>query len=177
MPNVKHVAFDTVAAAPAIDAFEAAHGVRALADYDFSKAEAIVSVGADFLGDWQGGGYDGYAKTRVPNKHHGKATMSKHFQFEANMTLSGANADIRIPAAPSAQKNILAHIYAAITGTAVSGKLSQAHQAKVDAAGGIKMQETRRLLFLVYKTRELKHLCLPSITHLEVLLWMQQIHA
>ena len=134
-PNVKHVAFDTVAAAPAIDAFEAAYGVRALADYDFSKAEAIVSVGADFLGDWQGGGYDsGYAKTRVPNKHHGKATMSKHFQFEANMTLSGANADIRIPATPSAQKNILAHIYAAITGTAVSGKLSQAHQAKVDAA-------------------------------------------
>ena len=62
-PNVKHVAFDTVAAAPAIDAFEAAYGVRALADYDFSKAEAIVSVGADFLGDWQGGGYDsGYAK-------------------------------------------------------------------------------------------------------------------
>ena len=60
--------------------------------------------------------------------------MSKHFQFEANMTLSGANADIRIPATPSAQKNILAHIYAVITGTAVSGKLSQAHQAKVDAA-------------------------------------------
>ena len=33
------------------------------------------------------------------------------------MTLSGANADIRVPATPSAQKNILAHIYAAITGT------------------------------------------------------------
>ena len=99
--------------------------MRALADYDFSKAEAIVSVGADFLGDWQGGGYDsGYAKTRVPNKHHGKATMSKHFQFEANMTLSGANADIRIPATPSAQKNILAHIYAAITGNPPLEKLS-----------------------------------------------------
>jgi hypothetical protein len=27
------------------------------------KASLIVSVGADFLGDWQGGGYDsGYAK-------------------------------------------------------------------------------------------------------------------
>ena len=134
-PNVKHVAFDTVASAAAIDAFEAAYGVRALADYDFSKAEAIVSVGADFLGDWQGGGYDsGYAKTRVPHKNHGKAAMSKHFQFEANMSLSGANADVRVPATPSAQKNILAHIYAAITGNAVNGTLSQAHQAKVDAA-------------------------------------------
>jgi molybdopterin-containing oxidoreductase family iron-sulfur binding subunit len=29
---------------------------RALVDYDFSKASLIVSVGADFLGDWQGGG-------------------------------------------------------------------------------------------------------------------------
>ena len=30
---------------------------------DFSKADVIVSVGADFLGDWQGGGYDAsYAK-------------------------------------------------------------------------------------------------------------------
>lgn len=28
-----------------------------------SKSEVIVSVGADFLGDWQGGGFDsGYAK-------------------------------------------------------------------------------------------------------------------
>ena len=44
--------------------------------------------------------------------------MSKHFQFEANMSLSGANADVRVPATPSAQKNILAHIYAAITGNA-----------------------------------------------------------
>ena len=29
----------------------------------FLKQETIVSVGADFLGDWQGGGYDsGYSK-------------------------------------------------------------------------------------------------------------------
>ena len=134
-PNVRHVAFDTIASSEALDAFEAAYGVRALADYNFSKAETIVSVGADFLGDWQGGGYDGgYAKTRVPHKDHGKASMSKHFQFEANMTLSGANADIRVPATPTAQKNILAHIYGALTGTAVSGSLSSAHKAKVNEA-------------------------------------------
>jgi molybdopterin-containing oxidoreductase family iron-sulfur binding subunit len=46
----------------------------------------IVSVGADFLG-WQGGGYDsGYAKGRIPQNRK----MSRHFQLEANMTLSGA---------------------------------------------------------------------------------------
>jgi molybdopterin-containing oxidoreductase family iron-sulfur binding subunit len=42
-------------------------------------------------GDWQGGGYDsGYAKGIPQN---GK--MSRHFQLEANMTLSGA-ADKRL---------------------------------------------------------------------------------
>jgi MoCo/4Fe-4S cofactor protein with predicted Tat translocation signal len=133
--NVRHVNFDTVASSDAVAAFEEAYGIRGLADYDFSKAATIVSVGADILGDWQGGGFDsGYSKSRVPHKGHGKATMSKHFQFEANMTLSGANADVRIPATPSSQKNILAHLYGAITGNKVKGSLSQIHQARVDEA-------------------------------------------
>lgn len=134
-PNVKHVYFDTVADSEALDAFEATYGQRALADYDFAKAAAIVSVGADFLGDWQGGGYDsGYSKTRIPHKHHGAAKMSQHFQFEANMTLSGAAADYRIPATPAAQKNILAHLYAQLMGTKAPGMLSETHQKAVNKA-------------------------------------------
>ncbi len=50
------------------------------------------------------------------------------------MTLSGAAADHRVPATPAEQKNILAHIYAALMGTTVSGSLSAAHQGKVSAA-------------------------------------------
>ena len=62
-PNAKHVVYDAVSSSDALDAFETVYGERALVDYDFSKASLIVSVGADFLGDWQGGGYDaGYAK-------------------------------------------------------------------------------------------------------------------
>ncbi len=103
-PNVSHVSYDAVGEQYALDAFEQKYGVRALADYDFSKAEVIVSVGADFLGDWNGGGYDaGYAKGRVPKD--GK--MSRHFQFEANMSLTGANADKRVPVKPSDQKKVL----------------------------------------------------------------------
>ena len=134
-PNVKHVTYDSVSESAALDAFETAYGVRALADYDFSKADAIVSVGADILGDWQGGGYDSaYSKKRVPHRDHGKAQMSQHFQFEANMTLSGAAADFRVPATPTQQKNILAHLYAALTGTSVSGTLGAGMQAKLDKA-------------------------------------------
>ena len=134
-PNVKHVTYDSVSESAALDAFETAYGVRALADYDFSKADAIVSVGADILGDWQGGGYDSaYSKKRVPHRDHGKGHMSQHFQFEANMTLSGAAADFRVPATPTQQKHILAHLYAAITGTSVSGALGAGMQAKLNKA-------------------------------------------
>jgi len=115
-PNISHVIYDSVSESATLDAYENNFGTRALPDYDFSKANTIVSVGADILGDWQGGGYDtGYAKKRVPKNNHG--SMSKHYQFEANMSLTGANADIRVPVKPSDQKKILAYIYNAIIGT------------------------------------------------------------
>lgn len=103
-PNVEHVIYDTVSSSEALDAFQQKFGTRGLADYDFSQAEVIVSVGADFLGDWQGGGYaSGYSQTRTPK--NGK--ISRHIQFEALMTRSGAMADKRVPTTPSQQKEIL----------------------------------------------------------------------
>jgi MoCo/4Fe-4S cofactor protein with predicted Tat translocation signal len=121
--NVTHVVYDAISESTALDAFEATYGERGLVDYDFSKAEVIVSVGADLLGDWQGGGYDdGYAKGRIPTGKHGHKKMSRHIQFESNMTLSGANADKRIPLSPSDQKVALAKIYAGVTGNSVSGR-------------------------------------------------------
>ncbi|NGX83321.1 TAT-variant-translocated molybdopterin oxidoreductase [Aequorivita sp. KMM 9714] len=113
-PNVRHVVYDTVSSSAALDAFQNKYGTRALPDYDFSKAEVIVSVGADFLGDWQGGSYSkGYAQGRVPK--NGK--MSRHIQFEANFTLTGAKADKRVAATPSQQLQILK----ALTGGSASG--------------------------------------------------------
>ena len=92
-PNVSHVIYDTISDSSVLDAFENIYGLRAMADYDFSKAENIISIDADFLSDWQGGGYSaGYTKTRVPDKSSNKK-MSYHLQFESNMTLTGSNAD------------------------------------------------------------------------------------
>jgi MoCo/4Fe-4S cofactor protein with predicted Tat translocation signal len=121
--NVRHVSYDAVSESAALDAFQAKYGERALANYDFEKAMTIVSVGADFLGDWQGGGFDsGYAKKRVPQQ--GK--MSRHIQFESNMSLSGANADLRVPVKPSEQRLALAKLYSYVTGVNVPGSLSEA---------------------------------------------------
>ncbi len=111
--NVEHVVYDAVSESAALDAFQTMYGERALPDYDFSKAEVIVSIDADFLADWQGGGFEvSYTKGRVPN--HGK--MSRHIQFESNMTLTGANADKRYMVKPSEQTQVLLNIYNAITG-------------------------------------------------------------
>ncbi|MEW4923548.1 TAT-variant-translocated molybdopterin oxidoreductase [Algibacter sp. 2305UL17-15] len=120
--NVSHVQYDSVSESAALDAYQAKYGERGLANYDFSKAMTIVSVGADFLGDWQGGGFDsGYSKTRIPD--HGK--MSRHIQFEANMSLSGANADKRVPLTPSQQKQALAKLYSLVVGGAVATDLPE----------------------------------------------------
>ena len=133
-PNIRPVVYDTISSDAALNSFEKYYGKRALADYDFSKAKTIVSIDADFLGDWQGGGYEaGYAVSRIPNQNHGKAEMSQHFQFESNMSLTGANADYRIPCTPADQKNILAYIHDRLIGN-ITGQLSENLKSNADKA-------------------------------------------
>lgn len=134
-PNAKHVVYDAVSSSDALDAFETVYGERALVDYDFSKASLIVSVGADFLGDWQGGGYDaGYAQGRIPAGPTGSKKMSRHFQFESNMTLSGAAADKRIPMGVADQRQALVQIYNIITGSSVAVSLDAKFKGEVEKA-------------------------------------------
>ena len=135
-PTTKHVVYDAVSESNTLDAFQSVYGVRALANYDFSKANTIVSVGADFLSDWQGGGFDaGYAQGRIPKN----GMMSKHIQIEANMSLAGANADVRIPLNIAAQKQALVKIYNIVTGASVgTSKIDKYEEAVVKAAKQLK---------------------------------------
>jgi len=129
--NVRHVVYDAVSESAALDAYQAKYGERGLANYDFSKVMTIVSIGADFLGDWQGGGFDsGYSKNRIPQ--NGK--MSRHIQFESNMSLTGANADKRVPLTPSQQKLALAKLYSYVVGGSVSGSLPEGIDKAVKSA-------------------------------------------
>ncbi len=142
-PNAKHVIYDAVSSSETLDAFEMVYGERALVDYDFSKASLIVSIGADFLGDWQGGSYDsGYAKGRVPK--NGK--MSRHFQMEANMTLSGAAADKRIPMTVYNQKQALVKIYNVITNSSVSTPKIDQEDVVMKAAQQLKAAGSKGVL-------------------------------
>jgi len=129
--NVSHVVYDTLSENGALEAFETMYGTRALPNYNFEKADLIVSIGADFLGDWQGGQYSAaYAKTRVPK--HGK--MSKHIQIESNMSVTGANADTRIQLKPSEQVFALLNLYNAVIGTSFPSQKTAADKTILKVA-------------------------------------------
>jgi len=133
--NVNHVVYDAVSESAALDAFEAMYGSRALPDYNLEKADVIVSIGADFLGDWQGGGFEaGYAKGRIPT--NGK--MSRHIQIESNMTLTGANADKRFMVKPSEQNLALIKLYNAVVKGISTREASPLNDTILKAAAQIK---------------------------------------
>ncbi|MDG2194850.1 MAG: TAT-variant-translocated molybdopterin oxidoreductase [Polaribacter sp.] len=133
-PNVKHVVYDAVSETGALDAFEAMYGTRTLPTYRLDIAKVIVSVGADFLGDWQGG----YEKSYVAGRKPEAGKMSRHIQFESNMTLTGANADKRVGLKPTDQIFALINLYNAVTGENVTSKETPVDAAVKQAATQLK---------------------------------------
>jgi Fe-S-cluster-containing dehydrogenase component/anaerobic selenocysteine-containing dehydrogenase len=106
-PGSKRVAYEAEPAAAILDAHKETHGVRRLPRYHFNKARAIVSFGADFLGTWIAPVEftKEWSTNRQPD--HEWEMMSWHAQFEARMSLTGANADMRMSLKPSQRFNAL----------------------------------------------------------------------
>ncbi|MFM7327144.1 MAG: 4Fe-4S dicluster domain-containing protein [Bacteroidota bacterium] len=94
-------------------------GSSLIPSYDFSKARVIVSISCDFLGSWHSAitATSQYASTR--NLDNGKKEMSRHFQFESNLSLTGANADYRTPVKPSQEGLVAAQLYNIIAGASL----------------------------------------------------------
>lgn len=133
--GAKHVTFDSLSYSGVLAANEESFGVRGLADYHFDKAEVVVSFGSDFLSATPNSNANAarYAKMRKPKK--GK--MSRHFQFEANMSLTGSNADVRVAQKPSESIASLVALYnkvaAATGGSTVSGGTDSPEVSKAAA--------------------------------------------
>ena len=110
-PNTKHVVYDPQSSYGMTKANQDTFGKTNIPAYDFSKANIIVSLAADFLGTWISpiSYINQYSKRRKLSKT--QKGMSRHFQFESNMSLTGSNADYRIPVKPSQQGLIAAAIY------------------------------------------------------------------
>ena len=123
-PTTQHISYDSASAYGIAEANRRSFGESMIPSYDFSKANTIVSVGADFLGTWISPieFTKQYSKTRKINEHHRK--MSRHFQFEANLSLTGANADYRTPIKPSQAGPLVAALYNGIAAKAGQAKVS-----------------------------------------------------
>ena len=102
-----------------------------LPSFHFDKADVIVGVGADFLGNWLSSVEiaPDYAKGRKVGKD--KKNMSRHYQFEGMMSLTGANADYRTPIKPSQEGEIVKALYNAVINGA-SSDIPKVNQAARD---------------------------------------------
>jgi molybdopterin-containing oxidoreductase family iron-sulfur binding subunit len=132
--KIEHIQYDAVSYSGMRKANLDTFGDSMIPSYDFSKAKTIVAVGADFLSSWLMPTQFAtqYGKTRNPES----SWMSKHFQFESVMSVTGSNADYRGMIKPSEQANVLAYIlekgFAVSTG--ISSKLGAATQKVADLA-------------------------------------------
>jgi MoCo/4Fe-4S cofactor protein with predicted Tat translocation signal len=113
--NAEHVMYD----AQSVSGLLQANG-GVLPSFDFSRARVIVSLDADFLGTWISPVE--YARQYVTNRKVSseKRTMSRHYQFETPMTLTGSNADVRVALKPSEIGPAALALYSAVVGGASS---------------------------------------------------------
>ncbi len=134
-PLTEVVMFDPISSSAILQANEESFGTAALPSYHFDEADVIVAVDCDFLGGWVSPTEFArqYASGRKVNTKHPK--MSRHIQVESYMSLSGSNADNRVPLKPSEIGAFIVALYNEVAkakgGTRVSGpKLDAAKQKK-----------------------------------------------
>jgi molybdopterin-containing oxidoreductase family iron-sulfur binding subunit len=124
IPGLEVVIWDPVSYAAIREAHRLDFGQAVIPSYRFGKASLVIGFSADFLGTWLSPiefARD-YATRRRPLEEN--APMSRHIQFESRLSLTGANADERIPLKPSEEKQVLLALHDALaraTGSPSSG--------------------------------------------------------
>ncbi|TYZ08678.1 4Fe-4S dicluster domain-containing protein [Hymenobacter lutimineralis] len=138
-PGTEHVMYDVNSASSLL---RANNGV--LPAYDFSKADVIVSLAADFLGTWISPVEFAaqYIKNRKVSSE--KRTMSRHFQFETALSLTGSNADVRVPLKPSELGGAALALYNAVVGGGAGASYKNEQLTK--AANELKAAGSRGLV-------------------------------
>jgi len=105
-PGARHIVHDSISYSALLDAHGLTHGVRRIPSYRFERASLIVGLNADFLGTWLSPVEftRSWSEGRDVNREGG---MARHVQFEAMMTTTGANADVRIGLKPSEERAVV----------------------------------------------------------------------
>lgn len=115
-PGARWIQYDEVSAWGIREAHRAVFGRPVIPGYRFEEADFILSFGADFLGTWLAPVEftRGYAETR--DVSGSEPEMSLHIQVESGLSLTGTNADRRIPVTPRESQLMLADIYNRLAG-------------------------------------------------------------
>ena len=106
----RHVVYDPLSSSAILDAHLMTHGERLLPRFDFERADAIVSFGADFLGTWISPVEFTAAYHRGRRLNGDSPHLSYHAQFEGRMSLTGSNADLRVRLDPADAGLVLSHL-------------------------------------------------------------------
>ena len=129
----KHVQYDAISYNGMLEANNASFGVRALPTYHLDKADVIVSFGADFLNSWLNIDFE---RQYVDNRNPKTGKMSRHFQIESNLSLSGSNADVRVVVKPSEQLKLLENLYNTLKGNSTADARIADAASELSAAKG-----------------------------------------
>ena len=115
--GVEHVVYSADFNDALLQANEQTFGKKAAPTYRFDQANVIASFSADFLGSWLGGDdfYSvDYSKGRKVSAEN--RSMSKHYQVDSYLSLTGSNADKRLTVQPSQVKATIFQLYNLIAG-------------------------------------------------------------
>ncbi len=132
-PTTKHIVYDPISYAAISVANEKNFGKRIIPGYHFDQANVIVSFGADFLGTWLSP--IEYARQYVQNRKvsPAKTEMSRHYQVESRLSITGSNADKRIAVKPSEENLAVLTLYDKLAGMMNGGSVAVAPlNAKAD---------------------------------------------
>jgi molybdopterin-containing oxidoreductase family iron-sulfur binding subunit len=105
------VQYDPISCSAILDANRATFGKAVVPDYNFNKANLVLSVNADFLGTWIAPVHfiPKYVSRRKLN--NGSMEMLKHVHYETGYTITGANADVRRKIKPSEEKSFFSTLH------------------------------------------------------------------
>lgn len=107
----KHVQYDPVSFSGMLSANQAAFGKYALPTYRFDKAQVIAGINCDFLGTWISPA-EHARQYAIGRKIDGdKKSMSKHYQVESLLSLTGSNADERATIRPGQEGAFVVALY------------------------------------------------------------------
>ncbi len=116
----KHIVYDADSYTGMLLANQTSYGKKAIPSYNFDKAKVIVSIAADFLGTWLSPieFASQYAVGRRLDESN--PAMSRHFQFESILSLTGSNADERYIHRPSETGAVAVALLNALNGQGAS---------------------------------------------------------